>query len=118
MGAESVCDGGLRLILTNPMAMVSRPCFSFQIDDVRSFKTSYNALMDSIVAIDKQILGGVPCFAGTRVPVRSLFDHLEAGYTVDYFLAQFPTVRREQVLGLLESASRRTEEDAVAAVKK
>ena len=74
--------------------------------------------MDSIVVVDKQILGGVPCFAGTRVPVRSLFDHLEAGYTVDYFLAQFPTVRREQVLALLESASRRTDEDALANVNK
>ena len=45
---------------------------------------------------------GVPCFAGTRVTIQSLFDHLEAGYDVDEFLDQFPTVRREQVIGLLE----------------
>jgi len=70
--------------------------------------------MDSVVVTDAQVLGGVPCFAGTRVPARSLFDHLEAGYTIDDFLAQFPTVRREQVLALLESASRRTEEEAAA----
>lgn len=74
--------------------------------------------MDSTVVSDKQILGGVPCFAGTRVPARSLFDHLEAGFTVDYFLAQFPSVSREQVLALLASASRRTEEEAVVAGEK
>ena len=45
---------------------------------------------------------GAPCFAGTRVAVRTLFDHLEAGYTIDGFLQQFPTVRREQVVRLLE----------------
>ena len=44
---------------------------------------------------------GTPCFAGTRVAVRTFFDHLEAGYTIDAFLEQFPTVRREQVLQLL-----------------
>jgi len=58
---------------------------------------------------DKDILGGTPCFAGTRVPVKSLFDYLEGGYTVDYFLAQFPTVKREQVMALLESARRKAE---------
>jgi len=78
----------------------------------------YNSLMDSSITTDSQILGGTPCFAGTRVPARSLFDYLEAGYTVDYFLAQFPTVTREHVLSLLECASKRTEEDAVAAGKR
>lgn len=75
----------------------------------------YNVCMESIITTHKQILGGVPCFAGTRVPARSLFDHLESGYTVDYFLAQFPTVRREQVNALLESLSRRMEDEALAA---
>ncbi len=42
-----------------------------------------------------------PCFAGTRVEVQTFFDHLEAGYTVDGFLEQFPTVRKEQVARLL-----------------
>jgi uncharacterized protein (DUF433 family) len=46
---------------------------------------------------------GAACFAGTRVTVQTLFDHLEAGYTIDGFLAQFPTVRREQVVQLLEA---------------
>ena len=44
---------------------------------------------------------GTPCFAGTRVTVQTLFDHLEAGYTIDGFLEQFPSVKREQVVRLL-----------------
>ena len=43
-------------------------------------------------------------FAGTRVPVTSLFDHLEAGDSINEFLEGFPTVKREQVIELLESA--------------
>jgi uncharacterized protein (DUF433 family) len=60
--------------------------------------------MDGPITSDPKILGGVPCFAGTRVPVESLFDHLRRGYTVGYFLAQFPTVTREQVAAVLQSA--------------
>jgi len=55
-------------------------------------------------ASNPKILGGTLCFAGTRVPVESLFDHLLRGYTIDYFLSQFPTVKREQVDAVLESA--------------
>jgi uncharacterized protein (DUF433 family) len=50
------------------------------------------------------IQGGTPCFAGTRVPVTVLFDHLEQGCTVDEFLADFPTVSREQAIAVLELA--------------
>lgn len=50
------------------------------------------------------ILGGTPCFAGTRVPVASLFDYLRRGYTVDYFLSQFPTVTRDQAEAVLDLA--------------
>jgi len=56
------------------------------------------------VASNPNILGGTPVFAGTRVPVESLFDHLIRGYTIEYFLSQFPTVKREQVEAVLESA--------------
>lgn len=61
---------------------------------------------------DPQILGGAACFAGTRVPVRTLFDHIERGYTVDYFLAQFPTVKREQVTAVLTAAGSAAERQA------
>jgi len=71
-------------------------------------------MQPKVVTSDKDILGGTPCFSGTRVPVKSLFDYLEGGYTVDYFLAQFPTVKREQVRDLLETARHHTEADALS----
>jgi uncharacterized protein (DUF433 family) len=49
-----------------------------------------------------EILGGTAVFVGTRVPVQSLFDHLEAGDSIDDFLEGFPSVRREQVIAVLE----------------
>ena len=55
---------------------------------------------------------GTPCFAGTRVAASSLFDHLEAGYTIDGFLEQFPSVRKEQVETFLEELRQQTERDA------
>lgn len=51
---------------------------------------------------DPEILGGEPVFKGTRVPIQSLFDHLEAGDSIDDFLEGFPSVKREQVIALLE----------------
>ena len=56
------------------------------------------------IKTDPEILGGAPCFAGTRVPVRILFEHLVRGYNVDYFLSQFPSVTRDQVEQVLEAA--------------
>lgn len=60
--------------------------------------------MDSIVTSNANILGGTPVFAGSRVPVESLFDYIKRGKSVDYFLEQFPTVKREQVETLLDNA--------------
>jgi len=71
--------------------------------------------MSNVVIINPNVLGGTPCFAGTRVPVKSLFDHLEGGYTVDYFLTQFPSVKREQVLTVLENSRHSAERDATTA---
>ena len=70
-----------------------------------------------VVSVNKNIQGGTPCFAGTRVPVSSLFDHLEGGYTIDYFLSQFPTVRREQVVAVLEAAKKSAEQDSLASTR-
>jgi uncharacterized protein (DUF433 family) len=58
--------------------------------------------MEPVITIKPAVMHGTPCFSGTRVAARTLFDHLKAGYTIDHCLEQFPTVRREQVLGLLE----------------
>jgi len=60
----------------------------------------------SLITIDKEILGGQPVFAGTRVPVESLFDHLEAGVSLDEFLEDFPSVERQQAVSLLEAANK------------
>ena len=70
--------------------------------------------MTPIVTVNPKVMHGTPCFAGTRVAVQSLFDHLEANYAVDQFLQQFPTVRREQVIELLEQLKRQTERSAVS----
>jgi uncharacterized protein (DUF433 family) len=57
-----------------------------------------------IVHSDPEILGGTPVFVGTRVPAQSLFDYLEGGETLDEFLLQFPSVKREQALAALDIA--------------
>ncbi|HZJ13900.1 MAG TPA: DUF433 domain-containing protein [Chthoniobacteraceae bacterium] len=58
----------------------------------------------SVVQTNPEILGGTPVFAGTRVPVQSLIDYLEAGERLDEFLEDFPTVSREQAVAALELA--------------
>jgi uncharacterized protein (DUF433 family) len=55
-----------------------------------------------LIIRDPDLLGGTPVFAGTRVPVQTLLDYLEAGHALDEFLDDFPTVRREQATALLE----------------
>lgn len=57
-----------------------------------------------VIVRDPDILGGVPCFRGTRVPFQNLLDYLEAGDTIDEFLAQFPTVTRDMAVEALETA--------------
>ena len=52
-------------------------------------------------------MGGTPCFVGTRVPVQTLMDYLEAGDSIDEFLDGFPTVKRAQVIAFLEEAKDR-----------
>ena len=62
------------------------------------------AQLSEIVHSDPEILGGTPVFVGTRVPVQSLFDYLEGGETLDEFLHQFPSARREQAVAALDFA--------------
>ncbi len=56
------------------------------------------------IQVDPEVQGGTPCFAGTRVPVKSLFDSLARGRSLDYFLEQFPSVTHEQAKTVLELA--------------
>ncbi|HKH50109.1 MAG TPA: DUF433 domain-containing protein [Thermoanaerobaculia bacterium] len=57
-----------------------------------------------IISCSPDVMGGTPVFAGTRVPVQTVLDYLEAGETIDDFLEGFPTVTRDQVIGFLEEA--------------
>ena len=59
-----------------------------------------------LITIDNEILGGQTVFKGTRVPIESLFDHLEAGVSLDDFLEDFPTVTKEQAIALLDLANK------------
>jgi uncharacterized protein (DUF433 family) len=59
-----------------------------------------------IISKNPEVLGGTPVFAGTRVPIETLFDHLEAGIPLDEFLDDFPTVTKEQAVALLEVANK------------
>ena len=61
----------------------------------------------NVVSASPEIMGGTPVFSGTRVPAQTLIDYLEGGESIDNFLEGFPTVTREQVIGLLEDAKER-----------
>ena len=67
-------------------------------------------MADPVIVRDKDIMGGAAVFAGTRVPVATLFDYLEGGDTIDDFLNGFPGVTREQVASVLEAARTRVSE--------
>lgn len=62
-------------------------------------------MSDSVVSIAKDVMGGTPTFADTRVPIETLLDYLEAGDSIDEFLEGFPTVSRAQVIAFLDRAA-------------
>ena len=64
-------------------------------------------MKQSVVCCSPDVMGGTPVFRGTRVPVQTLLDCLEAGETIGEFLAGFPSVTREQVINFLEDAKDR-----------
>ena len=59
--------------------------------------------LKGIVHSDPEIMGGTPVFIGTRVPLQNLIDYLEGGESVDDFIDAFPTVKREQVIAVIEA---------------
>ena len=60
--------------------------------------------MKSVVVRDPAVMSGEPTFRGTRVLVRTLFDYIEAGHSLERFLEGFPTVRREMAMQAIEEA--------------
>lgn len=69
-------------------------------------------MKDDVITSSKDIMGGTPVFAGTRVPTQTLIDFLKAGDTIDDFLEGFPTVKREQVIEFLQEAEDQMEKIA------
>ena len=59
-----------------------------------------------IIMIDEEVQSGMPVFKGTRVPIQSLFWHLESGVTIDEFLEDFPSVTKKQAVALLELSNK------------
>ena len=74
--------------------------------DPRGQRSRTETIMtDKLIDRNPDILGGTPVFSGTRVPVRILMEHLEAGDRLDEFLDDYPTVTRDQAVKLLERAT-------------
>jgi uncharacterized protein (DUF433 family) len=67
-----------------------------------------------LIRRDPEIMSGTLCFTGTRVPVKNLFDYLEGSSTLEEFLEDFPSVSREQAVGVLEAAHARLAADEAA----
>ncbi|MEK6747333.1 MAG: DUF433 domain-containing protein [Pseudomonadota bacterium] len=63
-------------------------------------------MKQDLITQDKNILGGIPVFARTRVPVRALWEYLAQGNSIEIFLDDFPTVSREQTILMLQNAER------------
>ena len=61
---------------------------------------------NSVINIDKEIMGGTPVFFGTRVPIKNLFDYLDTGDSIEIFLDDFEGVSHEQVMKILEMSKR------------
>lgn len=76
--------------------MLIRPANRNQVVVMENYRS------DDLIESDPAKLGGTPVFRGTRVPVQSLFDYLEGGDSLEVFLDDFPTVSREQVIGVFE----------------
>lgn len=62
------------------------------------------AVTKPVIVSDPEIMSGIPCFNGTRVPFKNLIDYLVGGHPLDEFLRQFPTVTREMAIRALEEA--------------
>jgi len=69
---------------------------------------------ESLITSDPKILNGAPVFKGTRVPIRTLFDYLSDGLSLEYFLESFPSVNRELATNVLRLGQERIEHEIVA----
>ncbi len=78
-----------------PLLKISKTCYNFLL-------VYGEFLNNEFIESDAEKMGGTPVFRGTRVPVQNLFDYLDGGDSLDIFLDDFPTVSRDQAIGVLE----------------
>lgn len=71
-------------------------------------------MRDAVIEVNPNKLGGIPVFAGTRVPIQNLFDYLEGGDGLDDFLEGFPPITREHAIAVLEMAQKSLLKEVVA----
>jgi uncharacterized protein (DUF433 family) len=64
-------------------------------------------MRSNVITSDPQVMGGTPVFKGTRVPMQTLIDYLEAGNSIEEFLEGFPTVEKQQLIDFLEETKER-----------
>jgi uncharacterized protein (DUF433 family) len=81
-------------------------CHTFVACSCQEYHDADDTEHQRIIVRDNDILGGLPVFSATRVPVQTLLDYLEGGQPLDEFPDDFPTVRREQAIQLLEGLKR------------
>jgi uncharacterized protein (DUF433 family) len=62
--------------------------------------------LSAVIVSDPEVMGGTPCFVGTRVPLETFLDHIATGYSLDRFQRGFPSVSRDQALSVLELETR------------
>jgi uncharacterized protein (DUF433 family) len=78
------------------------------VETARGFEpldgTMKATMVEAVIVIDPDVMNGMPCFRGTRVPFKNLIDYLEGGHSLGEFLRQFPTVTREMAVQSLEEA--------------
>jgi len=70
-------------------------------------RRSVHRMKSRVICRSPDVMGGMPVFCGTRVPIETLLDYLEAGESIDDFLAGFPSVTREQVIQFLQETKER-----------
>ncbi len=88
-----------------------------QVSRVHVLYTRGMSTTTPLVLIDPEIMGGKPCFSGTRVPVQMLFDWLARGHTIDYFVDQIRSVKIEQARAVLDRAAELVRADASIVVE-
>lgn len=92
--------------MTTPIRNFSQSCCYLRLDLPTIFAYK-DRMKPSVITSNPEVMGGTPVFCGTRVPVQTLIDYLEAGDSISDFLEGFPTVTKEQVIAFLEEAKER-----------